>query len=219
MIIFENIDTSETVGISRELNGKFYRSQLAALVNSSNMGINADRGQDFGWRLAPEQQALIEQWEQEPDMIEKVSQFTKVQVDALTHADFLGYLLYQQELGRSPEQGQEAERRAKQREYEARVAALKAGTPQAMPAFDPTVARTEATLEDFLAGKLDDSGLNTYSEVSTVSPEVIEAVAQPVGTAEIKLESTPVVEKTPAIGVDVTPAPKTVKTTKPTADK
>lgn len=27
---------------------------IAAYINSSDMGINASRGQDFGWRLAPE---------------------------------------------------------------------------------------------------------------------------------------------------------------------
>lgn len=28
--------------------------QIQAFINSSDMGINASRGQDFGWRLAPE---------------------------------------------------------------------------------------------------------------------------------------------------------------------
>lgn len=215
MIIFENIDTGETVGISRETGGKFYRSQLAAFVNSSNMGINADRGQDFGWRLAPEQQALIEQWENDPDMIDKVSTWAKVQLDALTHSEFLSYLLYQQELGKTPERGQEAERRQRQAEYEARVAALRVGTPEPVPAFKAP-ARGEATIEDFLDGKLDNTGLNAYSETSTVSPEALAEVPAPVTIpTKIEVQSTP----TAAVGIDVTPAPKTVKTTKPTAKK
>lgn len=28
--------------------------QIQAFINSSDLGINASRGQDFGWRLAPE---------------------------------------------------------------------------------------------------------------------------------------------------------------------
>lgn len=216
MIIFENIDTGETVGVSRETGGKFYRSQLAALVNSSNMSINADRGQDFGWRLAPEQQALIEEWEQDPDMIDKVSSWSKVMVDQLTHSEFLSYLLYQQELGKSTERTQDAERRGRQAEYEARVAALRVGKPQAAPAFDPAVVRGEATIEDFLDGKLDNTGLNSYSETSTVSPADIAKVLAPVTIpTKIEVQSTPAA----AVGIDVTPAPKTVKITKPTAKK
>lgn len=124
-IIFENIDTGESILIDRATGGAFYRAKLSAAMNSSNMSPNADRGQDYGWRLQPEQQAIIEEWESDPTMIEKVADKSKVMEDALTHAEFLSYLLYQQELGKSPEQTQDAERRSKQAEYEARVAALR----------------------------------------------------------------------------------------------
>jgi hypothetical protein len=153
-IIFENIDTKETYAIDREKEGKYYRAKLSALINSSNMSVNADRGQDFGVRLIPAQQALIEQWEADPTMIEKVSVYTKVMVDDLTHTEFLAYLLYQQELGSSPENKSQADRRDKQREYDARVEALRVGKIEAMPAFEPKVARGEATIEDFMNGDL-----------------------------------------------------------------
>lgn len=153
MIVFENIDTKETVAIDRERGGKFYRAKLSAVMNSSNLSPNADRGQDFGWRLIPEQQALIEQWESDPEMIEKVSNWSKVMVDDLTHSEFLAYLLYQQELGKSPEKQQDSERRSNQQDYDARVAALRsAESVEAMAPFDPKVARGEATVEDFLNG-------------------------------------------------------------------
>lgn len=152
MIIFENIDNGDTFGISREREGKHYRAKLSALMNSSNMSPNADRGQDFGLRLVPEQQALIEQWESDPQMIDKVSTWSKVMLDDLTHSEFLAYLLYQQELGTSPEIANDADRRSNQRGYEARVEALRAGKPVAMPVFDPGIARGEATVEDFLNG-------------------------------------------------------------------
>lgn len=125
-IIFENIDTGDTIAIDRALEGKFYHSKLSAAINSSNLSINADRGQDMGWRLQPEQQAMIEEWEQEPSMIDKVSTFTRVPLDALSHADFLSYMLHQQELGQSEERSELAARRDNQLAYDARVAALKA---------------------------------------------------------------------------------------------
>ena len=125
-IVFENIDTNETVAIDRELEGKYYKAKLAAVINSSNLGPNADRGQDYGYRLAADQQALIEEWEEDPEVIDKVATFTRVPVDSLTHTDFLDYMLHQQELGYSPEKSQLADRRESQAEYEARVAASKA---------------------------------------------------------------------------------------------
>lgn len=154
MIVFENIDTKETIGIDRKTEGKFYRAKLSAVMNSSNLSPNADRGQDFGWRLIPEQQALIERWEMDPEMIERVSQWSKTMVDDLTHTEFLAYLLYQQELGRSPEKSQDGERRNNQRDYEARVEALRsAERVEAVPAFDNSkVKRGEATVDDFLNG-------------------------------------------------------------------
>lgn len=154
MIIFENIHNGDTYGISRETEGKFYRAKLSALMNSSNMNPNADRAQDFGIRLAPEQQALIEQWEADPQMIDRVATWSKVMVDDLTHAEFLSYLLYQQELGNSPEKGDQAVKRDNQRDYEARVEALRAGKVEHMPAFESKVPRGEATLDDFMSGDL-----------------------------------------------------------------
>jgi hypothetical protein len=172
MIIFENIDTKETYGIDRASEGKYYRAKLSALMNSSNMNVNADRGQDFGIRLIPEQQALIEQWETDPTMIEKVSNFAKVMVDDLTHAEFLSYLLYQQELGTSPENKQVNDRRDSQRDYELRVEALRVGKPKGMPAFEPKVARGEETLESFMNGDLtgDASGDKSTDEGQGVEP-------------------------------------------------
>lgn len=174
-IIFENIDTGETVGISRDKEGLYYKAKLSAVLNSSNLNVNADRGQDFGWRLAPEQQALIEEWEADPAMIDRVSNWTKVMVDDLTHSDFLQYLLYQQELGTNPEKREESIRREKQRDYETRVAALRAGKVEAMPAFNPKVARGEATLEDFMNGDLTgDAGGDKVEEVEVTEDSLAE---------------------------------------------
>ena len=171
MIIFENIDTKETYGIDREREGKYYRAKLSALINSSNMNVNADRGQDFGIRLIPEQQALIEQWEADPTMIEKVSNFAKVMVDDLTHTEFLSYLLYQQELGTAPDSKQNSERRNSQRDYELRVEALRVGKPKVMAAFEPKIARGQETIEDFMNGDLtgDSSGDKVIDETSEIS--------------------------------------------------
>ena len=202
MIIFENIDTKETVGIDRETGGKHYRAKLSAVMNSSNMNINADRGQDFGWRLVPEQQALIEQWENDPQMIDRVSTWSNTMIDDLTHSEFLSYLLYQQELGSSPEKGQVTDRRNSQREYEARVEALRANAPEAMPSFEPKVARGEATVEDFLNGDVtgDASGdkVDEETEVPTDALADLDRVLEETGNSLPPKIEPPVVGNTTA---------------------
>lgn len=49
---FFNIKTGETHYARLE-------PQIQAYINSSDMGINASRGQDFGWRLDPEWVAKV----------------------------------------------------------------------------------------------------------------------------------------------------------------
>lgn len=144
-IIFENIDNHQTISVDRESEGKYYGAKLSAAINSSNLGTNHDRGQDYGWRLQPEQQAIIEDWESDGEMIDKVSAWSHVSVDGLTHAEFLSYLLKTQEAGKSQDRTEIAERRANQAEYNARVEALRtAKVLEPMAPFKPL------TLEDFL---------------------------------------------------------------------
>jgi len=184
-IIFENIDTGESVAIDRKTEGEHYKAKLSAVMNSSNMSPNADRGQDFGWRLQPEQQALIEMWEQDPEMIDQVARVTRVPEDSLTHADFLTYLLRQQELGRSPEASQQASRHQNQLDYEARVEALKAASrPEVAPKLDVAEVkkgvakrgnkkRGKETLDDFMSGELtgDASGDKVEDDLSDASAD------------------------------------------------
>lgn len=193
MIIFENIDNGQTVGINREIGGKYYRAKLSALINSSNLSVNADRGQDFGWRLKPEQQATIEEWERDPQMVEKVSNFTKVMIDDLTHAEFLSYMLYQQELGKSHERSVDAIRRENQRDYEERVNKLRNSKPEQMAPFDSKVARGEATIDDFMNGDLtgDASGDKVEEEtpVTEESLDDLDKVIESAGAPAIKTEA------------------------------
>lgn len=160
-IIFENIDTGHTIGIDQESEGKYYKAKLSAAVNSSNMGMNASMGQDFGWRLNPEQQAIIEDWETDVSMIEKVNNFTKIPVEDLTHADFLSYMLYTQNIAKSPERAQDINRREKQADYDKRVTEIKSlKDPLPVAPFKP------ATVEEFLSGEL--TGDNGGEDVAVV---------------------------------------------------
>jgi hypothetical protein len=125
-ILFENIDNGDTYSISKESDGKYYRDKIDALVNSSDLGLNHDRGQDFGIRLDVEQKAIIEKWEEDPKMVAEVSEHTHVPVDDLRESNFLDYLLYTQELGQNEDRITRKDREDKQNAYRERVKAAKA---------------------------------------------------------------------------------------------
>lgn len=162
-IKFRNIDSGETLAIDPTTDGPYYHAKLSAVINSSNMGENRDRGQDYGWRLDEEQQALIEMWEQDGSMIDRVSQHVKVPVDSLSHGDFLVYLVYQQGLGTSPERREVTLRREREAEYQARVQSLR---DQQTP--EPVAPFKAPTVEQFMNGEL--TGDASGDKVVDVTP-------------------------------------------------
>ena len=128
MIVFENIETGETVGIRQEEEGFMAEAKISALVNSSNMGINAARGQDFGWRLGAEHQATLEEWKEDAQMVEKVSRHTSVAVDDLTDAHFLRYMLYIENTEAQPRKMESKNRDDAEQQYRERVRAAASGS-------------------------------------------------------------------------------------------
>lgn len=47
--------------------------QIQAFINSSDMGINASRGQDFGWRLEPEWVKKVKEFRQNDTKMEVIT--------------------------------------------------------------------------------------------------------------------------------------------------
>ena len=60
MITFENIKTGKKVTFTAEQDPVARQAHMAAYLNSSNLSPNALKGQDFGWRLAPDVIAEME---------------------------------------------------------------------------------------------------------------------------------------------------------------
>lgn len=204
-IIFENIDPKNnnengapaTVSIDKETNGKWYRAMLAAIINSSNLGPNSDRGQDYSWRLAVEQQAIIEAWQEQPEMVGKVAEYTKVMADSLGDLDFLDYLLYQQELGQSPEKSNRASIQAAEDQYKARVAAAKASVGKAAPVAtpEPEVEIPTEPVSDVLNQPEDLPGFaKVTDDPATVTPKNPVAPVDPAPVAEATTPAAPVEE-------------------------
>lgn len=65
-IAFFSVKTGET------FYGKL-EPTISALINSSDMGINASRGQDFGWRLAAEWVNAVRDFQQDEDKMDTLA--------------------------------------------------------------------------------------------------------------------------------------------------
>lgn len=84
-IKFFNVKSGETRVCDTE-------PMISAFWGSSNLSPNAVKGQDMGWRLAPEIVVRIEEIRQNPEKLEKISQDFKIPIDDLTDTDLLWYI-------------------------------------------------------------------------------------------------------------------------------
>lgn len=64
-VAFYNIKTGETHYLRLE-------AQIQGYINSSDMGVNASRGQDFGWRLAPDWVRKVRDYRNDEDKMERL---------------------------------------------------------------------------------------------------------------------------------------------------
>ena len=93
MITFENINTGEKVTFSGEMDPASRQSHMAAYLNSSDLGPNAGvRGQDFGWRLAPEVVAEMDTVRQDYETMDNISKRLGIPVDELKDFHILNYV-------------------------------------------------------------------------------------------------------------------------------
>lgn len=77
MIEFVNIKSGERVKLEDP-------HHIGAYLNSSDLGVNSNKGQDFGWRLAPEIVVRIEEMSQDGELLDKLATRLGVGVDEVT---------------------------------------------------------------------------------------------------------------------------------------
>lgn len=93
MITFENIKTGEKVVFTGEQEAASRSAQMAAFLNSSDLSPNAgQRGQDFGWRLAPEVIAEMDAARQDVEILEKISRRIGIGMDDIRDYHILSYV-------------------------------------------------------------------------------------------------------------------------------
>lgn len=92
MITFENIKSGEKVTFTVEQDPVARQAHMAAYLNSSNLSPNALRGQDFGWRLAPDVVAEMERVRGDYEKMDTLARRIGVSVDDIRDFHILNYV-------------------------------------------------------------------------------------------------------------------------------
>jgi len=90
-IEFYNVRTKERITLTEP-------HHIAAYINSSDLHVNALKGQDFGWRLAPAVVVQIDKLRGDFDALQRISQRIGVPVDEITTINLVNEISYQQGL-------------------------------------------------------------------------------------------------------------------------
>ncbi len=96
MITFENITTGERVSFGGELDANARQAHIAAFLNSSDLSPNAQKGQDFGWRLAPEIKDEIDRMKSDPNIMAILSRQIGIGIDEIRDYQVLNYIAEQE---------------------------------------------------------------------------------------------------------------------------
>lgn len=108
-------------------------AHIAAFVNSSNMGKNSNKGQDFAWRIAPELRAKVDEYSENPTKLQEISQRLGVPMDAIEVVHVLSQIAYEQSIVERANKRAVENNPAHAEEYEQRLQAAKISKPIVEP--------------------------------------------------------------------------------------
>lgn len=94
-IKFFNVRTGEKR--IAKTNDLISNAHIAAFYNSSNLSPNANEGQDFGWRLAPEVIVEMKRIKNSPKLIEHIAVRYNLPIDSVKDTNILAYISDQNE--------------------------------------------------------------------------------------------------------------------------
>jgi len=104
-------------------------AHIAAFVNSSDMGKNSNKGQDFAWRIAPELKAKVDEYSEDPAKLEEISKRLGVPMDAIEIVHVLTQIAYEQGVAERASKRALENNPAHAAEYEKRLEAARSGKP------------------------------------------------------------------------------------------
>lgn len=100
-------------------------AQISAMINSSDMGINASRGQDFSWRLDPEYVKLVKNYRNNENKMSLLASNTDGPVDDVK----ILFAIYTEQI-RAAQARKQEERRPFEAEYLRKVNEAKSSQEQ-----------------------------------------------------------------------------------------
>lgn len=115
MIEVVNIRTNERRKLDRP-------HQIGAYINSSDLGPNSNKGQDFGWRLAPELMARIDEMRMDDELLADISKQTGVPLDELTTINLVQHISYEEAQKERAKEMRAQREPEYQKQYEAELA-------------------------------------------------------------------------------------------------
>jgi len=95
-VIFENIKSGEMVSFHGTADRNLRSAKIDAYVNSSDMSVNSNKGQDFGWRLSPEVKAEFDEIKSDYKRLRVISDATGVSPENITDGQILSYMVSQE---------------------------------------------------------------------------------------------------------------------------
>lgn len=140
-IEFRNIKTNER----RTLDDPH---QIGAFINSSDLHVNSNLGQDFGWRLAPEIVRRIERMRQDSELLDRLSSRLGISVDDITTIHLVNQISHEENVKARTEQYEETSKGKFQDEYDREIEELRKK--------DEDAARAKAQKKREAAKKQDD---------------------------------------------------------------
>jgi hypothetical protein len=127
MITFENIKTGEKVSFHGGQDPETRQAHMAAYLNSSNLHPNALKGQDFGWRLAPEIVAEMDRVRTDPQTLDMLARRIGVSIDDVRDFHVLNYVAEMDFAKDALAQRAKNESTDYERKYNERLAAIRDG--------------------------------------------------------------------------------------------
>lgn len=100
---FFSVDTGETRHAQLD-------AQIQAYINSSDLGINASRGQDFGWRLSADWVKMVRAFRADETKMDNLAAKLRLEDDQLPSLTQVLYAIYGQQLRTARTHAQEEEK-------------------------------------------------------------------------------------------------------------
>lgn len=138
-IKLERITTGEVIELDRP-------AQIAAIINSSDLGLNASKGQDYGWRLAPVVVGEIDDIRKDVQTMQLIAREKGMMIQDITTYHIVDHIIDQQNALKAMAEDAINNNPAHKESYDARVRATReAKAKPAEEAKKPIVAAVKST--------------------------------------------------------------------------